>query len=271
MTRSTLTRRGIVALLTAAATAFGMLSLAAPAQADSVIQVSAPAGPVEVNEPYTVTVDLPNSSPEHANRSAWFDVALSGAAATVTSAQPSDSDWSCDFAAGTSGTCWHLTGFTTPVSITLTVTPTEGGTVTTRATALSYSSQPIGTATADTQVSNPTPAFPFTGFYAPVHNPPAVNSVNAGRSIPVKFSLDGDKGLDVLADGSPSSQQTACDGTAAEPVETGTVSTSGLTYDAASDTYTYVWKTDRAWAGTCRTLHLKLSDGSDHVAHFEFR
>ncbi|MET8508382.1 PxKF domain-containing protein [Streptomyces sp. NPDC004787] len=248
-----------------------MLTVAAPAQADSVVQVTAPAGPVEVNEPYTVTVDLPNSSPDYLGKAPIVNIKLTGAAATVTSAQTSGDLWSCDFAAGSSGSCWNLVGFTDPASFTLTVVPTGSGTVTAQAEAVNHANTTIGTASADTQVGHPAPAFPFSGFFAPVHNAPAVNSVNAGRSIPLKFSLDGDKGLDILAAGSPSSRQTACDGTAADPVETGTVSTSGLTYDAAADTYTYVWKTDRAWAGTCRTFHLGLSDGSDHVAHFQFR
>lgn len=32
----------------------------------------------------------------------------------------------------------------------------------------------------------------FTGFFAPVASPPAVNCVKAGQAIPVKFSLNGD-------------------------------------------------------------------------------
>ncbi|MFC9179426.1 MULTISPECIES: PxKF domain-containing protein [Streptomyces] len=199
------------------------------------------------------------------------NVALSGAAATVTSFQAGDSGWHCGFPNGTTGRCWHLASFTDPVSITLTVVPTAGGTVTVDAEAINFREEAIGRDQVSTEVENPTPAFPFTGFHTPVHNAPAVNSVNADRSIPITFSLGGDKGLDVLTDGSPSSQQTACDGTAADPVDSGAVSPSGLTYDAATDTYTHVWKTDRAWAGTCRTFHLELSDGSDHVAHFQFR
>jgi hypothetical protein len=52
--------------------------------------------------------------------------------------------------------------------------------------------------------------------------------------------------------------------------QTVTASTSGLTYDAATDTYTYVWRTERGWANTCRQLTVRLSDGSDHVALFKF-
>jgi hypothetical protein len=95
--------------------------------------------------------------------------------------------------------------------------------------------------------------------------------VNAGRAVPIKFSLSGDQGLEVLAEGYPRSQRVPCD--ADNPVdqieETVTAGASGLTYDAAADEYTYVWKTDKAWAG-CRQLVLKLDDGTVHRANFKF-
>jgi hypothetical protein len=34
--------------------------------------------------------------------------------------------------------------------------------------------------------------------------------------------------------------------------------------------YTYLWKTDPRWAGTCQELSLELSDGSVHRATFRF-
>ena len=46
---------------------------------------------------------------------------------------------------------------------------------------------------------------------------------------------------------------------------------SGPSYDATSDRYTYGWQTDKAWAGTCRMLTLKLADGKVvHQAKFHF-
>jgi hypothetical protein len=48
-----------------------------------------------------------------------------------------------------------------------------------------------------------------------------------------------------------------------------TAGQSSLSYDAARDQYTYVWKTDKAWGMTCRTLIVKLIDGTDHVAYFD--
>src|SRR6185369_8070766 len=39
----------------------------------------------------------------------------------------------------------------------------------------------------------------FSGFFAPVDNLPVLNVVNAGKAIPVKFSLSGNKGLNIFA------------------------------------------------------------------------
>ena len=33
----------------------------------------------------------------------------------------------------------------------------------------------------------------------------------------------------------------------------------------------YVWKTNKAWAQTCRLLPIRLRDGTDHVALFKFQ
>jgi hypothetical protein len=57
---------------------------------------------------------------------------------------------------------------------------------------------------------------------------------------------------------------------AQDPIEQTVTANAGLTYDAATDTYTYVWKTQKAWAGRCGTFHLGLKDGSDHQALFHF-
>jgi hypothetical protein len=45
---------------------------------------------------------------------------------------------------------------------------------------------------------------------------------------------------------------------------------SGLTYDASADQYTYVWKTDRGWAGTCHQLVVKFTTGEVRRATFRF-
>ncbi len=114
--------------------------------------------------------------------------------------------------------------------------------------------------------------YTFGGFLQPVDHRPMVNTTTAGRAIPVKFSLGGDRGMAILAAGSPASQLIPCDALASlDPVET-TVSlgSSTLTYSPGADTYTYVWKTDKAWAGTCRRLLITFGDGSTAEALFNF-
>jgi PKD repeat protein len=115
--------------------------------------------------------------------------------------------------------------------------------------------------------------YPFSGFYAPVDHPDvAVNVAKAGSGIPVKFSLGGDRGLQIFADGYPKSVGFRCDISDTPDVVEQTVNAtnSGLTYDAASGQYVYVWKTDKGWAGSCRRLTVRLADGTDHVADFKF-
>jgi hypothetical protein len=117
-------------------------------------------------------------------------------------------------------------------------------------------------------------AYNWTGFFQPVDNLPTVNTVNAGQAIPVKFSLGGDYGLNIFATGYPASQQVNCGGSgggSTSPIEeTVTAGNSSLQYDPATQRYSYVWKTDKAWAGTCRQLIVKLIDGTEHIALFQF-
>jgi hypothetical protein len=114
--------------------------------------------------------------------------------------------------------------------------------------------------------------FQFSGFFQPVDNPPAINVAKAGSAIPVKFSLNGNQGLEIFADGYPKSQAIACDSTSPQDgiEETVTAGASSLSYDASTDQYKYVWKTNKAWAQSCRQFIVKLIDGSSHVADFKF-
>ena len=130
----------------------------------------------------------------------------------------------------------------------------------------------VGCDTLQINVTQPPTQFTFTGFFPPVDNQPTINTVNAGRAIPIKFSLNGYQGLDIFAVGYPASVVVACGTSAEDAIEqTVTAGGSSLSYDAATDQYTYVWKTDKAWANTCRTLVLKLSDGSYYRANFKFK
>ncbi len=112
----------------------------------------------------------------------------------------------------------------------------------------------------------------FTGFFQPVDNLPALNIVKAGQGIPVKFSLSGNQGLDIFASGYPASQQITCNSNDPQDLieQTVTAGSSSLSYDSTTDTYNYVWKTDKAWANSCRQLTIVLKDGSIHTADYKF-
>ena len=125
------------------------------------------------------------------------------------------------------------------------------------------------TATKSFQVSV---LYGFEGFFKPVDNPDvATNSVRAGSAVPVKFSLGGDMGLDIFETGYPKSQQIPNPEVTVDGIEqTVTAGSSGLSYDPMTGQYTYVWKTDRAWAGQYRQLVVKLADGESYRANFKF-
>jgi hypothetical protein len=116
--------------------------------------------------------------------------------------------------------------------------------------------------------------YPFNGFFQPVDNLPALNVTKAGSAIPVKFSLGGNQGLNIFYDSTyPASQQINCSTTAPlDTIETTvTAGGSSLSYDASSGQYTYVWKTNTAWSGTCRALVIRTKFGTYHTADFKFK
>jgi hypothetical protein len=154
--------------------------------------------------------------------------------------------------------------------VTLGVSPASGsvfnvGTTTVTATATDAS----GNTTVRTFTV--TVLYNFTGFFSPVANMPTLNSVNAGRAIPIKFSLSGNKGLSIFAAGSPASQPINCSSSAPISDLEGTVTSGGSSLSYSPDQYHYNWKTEGSWAGTCRALVVTLNDGSTHTALFKFK
>ncbi|HEY7017326.1 MAG TPA: PxKF domain-containing protein, partial [Gaiellaceae bacterium] len=115
--------------------------------------------------------------------------------------------------------------------------------------------------------------FAFQGFFSPVSNSSdqKLNLVHAGDLIRVGFGLDGNRGLDVFGAGSPSSEPVECPGWAPHSVNAaGNGATTGLSFSSASGHYVYGWQTSGTWAGTCRELHMVMTDGTLHKATFLF-
>jgi MBG domain len=111
----------------------------------------------------------------------------------------------------------------------------------------------------------------WTGFFQPIDNG-VMNIAKAGSTIPVKFSLGGDRGLAILAPGYPQSGSISCaaDSVEAAIEEYATATVSGLKYDPSANQYIYNWKTATTFAGSCRQLIVKLADGTYHRADFRF-
>lgn len=111
----------------------------------------------------------------------------------------------------------------------------------------------------------------FKGFRWPVEDFPALNRWIAGEPVPVRFSLGGYKGLDVLAPGYPQVARVECG--AGEQPSSGRPARSvswhkRLRYRQHS--YVFMWRTERDWTRDCRQFLIELKDGSLHRAEFRF-
>ncbi len=93
----------------------------------------------------------------------------------------------------------------------------------------------------------------------------------AGSAVPIEFSLGGDHGLGVVASGYPVSRPVSCASGAPTGSATPTSGPGNSKLGYAGGQYTYVWKTDKSWSGTCRTFELKLDDGSSHFTTISLR
>jgi len=122
----------------------------------------------------------------------------------------------------------------------------------------------------------------FAGFFRPVSNLPAVNVVKAGRSIPFTFSLGRRLGTNPVT--AATSTPVACTVSATNSVSDDDDEDDREERDSDDDRdgdddrerdgrgrYTYVWKTQRSWAGQCRLFTLTTVDGEEHQALFRFR
>jgi hypothetical protein len=104
----------------------------------------------------------------------------------------------------------------------------------------------------------------FGGFDPPVEEAPALNTVNAGSVVPVKFTLDG--GPLTIDSQTVDCTTLAPTGDAPSPLDSpgGT----GLTQNDAE--YHINWQTSAAWAGSCRRVTLRVPAASNPVAYFRF-
>jgi len=113
----------------------------------------------------------------------------------------------------------------------------------------------------------------FHGFYPPVSNLPAMNTISAGQVVPIKWSLELEGGVyerDISTVAMLTVISINCvDSTPlSEPAE---LSLGSLKYSDDGEQFVYNWKTQKAMSGICQRLTLTLGDGSSHSAIFQLR
>jgi hypothetical protein len=105
----------------------------------------------------------------------------------------------------------------------------------------------------------------FAGFHPPVEAAPAMNVVNAGSVVPLKFTLTA--GDSPLIDSQPVDCTTlAPTGAAPSPLD----SPGGTDLTQNGLEFHINWKTSPVWAGSCRRVTLRVPAASDPVAYFRF-
>jgi hypothetical protein len=106
----------------------------------------------------------------------------------------------------------------------------------------------------------------FGGFQPPVEGDGALNDVNAGATVPVKFTLAG-AGAGLQIDSQPVDCSSLVP-TGEVPSPLDSPGSTGLR--RRGNEYHVNWKTDESWAGTCRRLTVRIPAASDAAAYFRF-
>jgi len=112
----------------------------------------------------------------------------------------------------------------------------------------------------------------FCGFFRPVENPPVVNPVSAGSTVPMKwrlFAADGTQRTSLTAVKSITLQRTNCS-TGKNVGSATTLSKGSLKYDQGQQQYNYGFSTQSAWRGTCGRVTIAFDDRTSRFALFRF-
>ena len=114
-------------------------------------------------------------------------------------------------------------------------------------------------------------------FQGPVLAEPAINSVPAGSTHALRFTHDGYRGLDVLAENQPYSRLVNCDTlqtvnpgqTTITPRPFPVKALGALSVDTRG-VFTFAWQTEASWAGTCREVVATADSGRQFRAYYRF-
>ena len=129
-----------------------------------------------------------------------------------------------------------------------------------------------GNTTSVTSTYNVAPFFTFVGFLAPVANQPAINVIQVGQMVALRWQLpDGAGGYvhDLPAFSSRTVQSITCPSSATgNPINVSASGPLGLSYDAVNNAYVFNWRPAGNWRG-CERVTVILSDGSSHAVDFQ--
>lgn len=131
----------------------------------------------------------------------------------------------------------------------------------------------VGFTTSVTRNFTVASAFNFEGFLAPASAPPTLNLVARGSLVPVRWQLpDGNGGFvsNPASFASASVGWLSCGNAPAVPLTDTASGAAGISFDAATHSFTYNWQTGSSWTG-CRKLTIKLRDKSLHELRFRFQ
>lgn len=128
-----------------------------------------------------------------------------------------------------------------------------------------------------TDTTTITVLFDFSGFSGNIESYPTLNSVKAGKTVPVKWSIPSSTGGFIADTSIVKSIEVSPKACTNEPTDsnevedTSTTGKSGLRYDESTEQFIYNWKTNKSMKGSCYTLLLNLIDDSTHQAEFFVR
>jgi extracellular elastinolytic metalloproteinase len=109
----------------------------------------------------------------------------------------------------------------------------------------------------------------FGGFQPPIAAPPGLNDANAGSTVPTRFTLSEQGGAPDTA-AVFASQQVDCTTQVPSGPIAPALTPGSRELESSGDQFSFNWKTEAAWAGTCRQLLIRLQDVADPVAFFRF-
>jgi hypothetical protein len=171
------------------------------------------------------------------------------------------------------------------VTYSVSATDLVDGSITPICTPASGSTFPLGVTTVNCTATDAhgnvangsfkvTVTFTFLGFFQPVDNIPTLNTVKNGSTVPVKWKLQGQGGIeitDVKAVTATNAVKIACVSGSEDTIEE--VAMTGATilrYDFTAMQFIFNWQTPKQ-PSTCWRLDVKLQDGTTHSANFKLK